>query len=119
MITERTIHFDNAREAQDLTGNGSGLLSKIGSTLSVQLTARDTWLKLEGEEDMVSRANGFFNAIRTARNNGALVRQHGIAFALLAYRDGREADLEKLFACRVDVATGKSPVFARTFGQMD
>ena len=40
-MTERTIHFDNAREAQDLTGPAEGYLAGLEKTFGVTAVARD------------------------------------------------------------------------------
>jgi len=118
-MAEKTIHFDNAREAQEVTGNGSALLGRIGEELGVRITSRDTWLRLEGGDEQVERAERFFHALRHARNRGSLLKEQGIRFALKAFEEGREEDLELLHGCRIDVSPGKPPVFPRTFGQRE
>ncbi len=114
---ETTVHFDNPREAQDLAGHGAGLLAAVARALRVQLTARDTWLKIEGEDAAVARAAQFYDTLRRARGRGVILRELGIAYALKAFTDGREAELEGVYASRIDVGAGKPPVFPRTFGQ--
>jgi phosphate starvation-inducible protein PhoH len=48
-MAERTIHFDNAREAQDVTGPREEYLPPLEATFGVTAVSRDLWLKLEGE----------------------------------------------------------------------
>ncbi len=55
MPTE-TLHFDNARLAQQLFNNDARNLSALERQLGVKATARDAWIKLEGENDAVTRA---------------------------------------------------------------
>jgi phosphate starvation-inducible PhoH-like protein len=117
MTTEKTIHFDNAREAHEITGNGASSLTRLGDVFSVAVTARDTWLRLQGEPDQVARAERFIECLRKARGHGRPLKEFGISYALNAFREGREEELEKLYQCRIDVCTGKPPVFPRTFGQ--
>ena len=114
---ETTIHFDNARETQDITGRRGDHLPRAARELGVRLASRDTWLKIEGEADAVTRAQRFFERLRAARRDGNLIREHTVAFALRAFVEGREDDLEQLYHCRIDVGTGKPSVFPRTFGQ--
>ena len=55
--------------------------------------------------------------MRKARSAGASLREHSILFALRAFEEGRQEELERLFDNRIDVSQDKPPVFPRTFGQ--
>ena len=46
-MPEKTIHFDNPREAQDLTGRRGEYLSRFEKALGVRMVTRDTWLKID------------------------------------------------------------------------
>ena len=116
-MPEKTIHFDNARESQDITGRRGEYLPRIEKSMDVRLTARDTWLRIEGPDEKVSAAERFFEGLRRARGSGAILREHGIQFALRAFREGREDDLNRLYDCRIEVGPGKAAIFPRTFGQ--
>ena len=114
---ETTVYFDNAREMQDITGRKGEYLSRMAHELHVRLTGRDIWLKLEGEEAAVDAAQRFVERLRTARRDGNVIREHTLVYALRAFAEGREGDLEKLYLCRLDVSPGKPAVYPRTFGQ--
>lgn len=116
-MAEETVHFDSAREAQDIAGKRMEWLPGIEQALGVRLTARDTWLRAEGEPARVASAVLFFEILRKARNAGILLREHTIRFALRAFLDGKEQQLLRLHDSRIDVSPGKPPVFPRTFGQ--
>jgi phosphate starvation-inducible PhoH-like protein len=117
-MAERTLYFDNARETQEILGRQGALLARLERDLGVALVSRDTWLKLEGEVAAVEKAYSFFENLRLARNRGAELREHGVLFALRAHCEGRSDDWQRMYTSRIDVAPGKPPVFARTFGQM-
>jgi phosphate starvation-inducible protein PhoH and related proteins len=116
-MIEETIHFANAREAQDITGDRLEILARIEKALQVRLTARDTWLRILGNEAHVVHAVRFFELLRRARNQGVTLKEHGIIYTLQQIQAGREVDLEELFRTRIEVAQGKAPIFPRTFGQ--
>jgi len=118
MTIEKTFHFDNPREAQELTGRQMEFLPLIEKTLGVSLTTRDTWLTISGEEKAVLLALEFLESIRGARNRGIPLREPGILFALNAFAEGRGKELQRLYITRIDVAPGKTPVFPKTFGQL-
>ena len=117
LMTDKTIHFDNRKEAQDVTGNGRSLLPRLGEALQVSLTARDMWLRIEGSEEHITRTERFFTCLREARNQGTMLTEQGILFALTAFLEGREEELTRLYQCRIQVSPGKPPIFPRTFGQ--
>ena len=116
-MAEETIHFDNAREVLDITGKRLEHLAQMEPALEVRLTSRDTWLQAEGAPEKVGAAIRFIELLRKARAAGISLREHTLLFALRAFLDGREQDLVRLHACRIDVTPGKAPVFPRTFGQ--
>ncbi|HBA83621.1 MAG TPA: phosphate starvation-inducible protein PhoH [Verrucomicrobia bacterium] len=116
-MSEKTIHFDNARETQDVIGKRGEFLFRIEKAFQVQIVSRDTWLRMEGEEAAIQETSRFFECMRKARNTGTALREHSIVFALRAFQEGRQTELERLFDSRIDVGAGKPPVFPRTFGQ--
>ena len=87
-MTEKTIHFDNAFEAAELTGAHSEILTTVEQALDVQLVSRDTWMRLEGEQENVAAADRFFQCLRKARNRGVALPQHSILFTLEAFQQG-------------------------------
>ena len=116
-MAERTIHFDNAREVQDITGTRGEYLPPLEQAFGVTAVSRDLWLKIEGEGAKVDAAGAFVEGLLRARNAGMFLNRHMVDYARQAYAEGRGADLDKLAGMRVDVAPGRAPVFPRTFGQ--
>ncbi len=115
-MKEATIHFSNAREARDLTGHPVEIMKRIESAFDVRLTARDAWLRVLGPEEQVEQACRFFELLRQARDQGVVLKEHGIVYTLQQVLAGREQDLNALYVSRIEVATGKAPIFPRTFG---
>ena len=114
-MSEQTLHFDNAREASDLTALPKETLSEVERVFDVSLTARDTWLKIEGEQ--AENAARFFEGLRAARDRGLPLNSLLVVHALKAFAEGREAVLESFTSMRIDVSPRKPPVFPRTAGQ--
>ncbi len=115
-MSELTLHFGNAQEAQDVLGGG-GIPRRIEKTFGVKLTVRDTWVKLDGEEKAVNRATRCLDCLRRARTEMGRLQRHTILYALKAFQDGRENEIEEMYAEAIPVGPGKSTVFPRTFGQ--
>lgn len=116
-MTEKTIHFDNATEAAELTGYHSEVLNTVETELDVHVVSRDTWVRVEGEAKNVDTVDRFFQCLRKARNRGAYRPEHSVQFTLEAFRQGREQDIERLLDSGIPVGRGKPNVFPRTFGQ--
>ncbi len=114
-MSEQTLHFDNAREASDLTALPPKTLAEVERVFGVSLTARDTWLKVEGER--ADDAARFFEKLRSARDRGLPLNGALVIHALDAFADGRETILESFASMRIDVSPRKAPVFPRTPGQ--
>ena len=55
MATE-TLHFENARVAQQLFNNEPRNLQSLETELGVKATSREGWIKLEGPADAIERA---------------------------------------------------------------
>jgi phosphate starvation-inducible PhoH-like protein len=116
-MTERIIHFEDASEAADFADSHSDVLTRVEQTLAVQVVARDTWVRLEGEADQVATAERFIACLRKARRRGAFLPGQSVAYTLDAFRRGRDREVEALFESGVQVGRGKPNVFPRTFGQ--
>ncbi len=116
-LIEKTLHFDNAREAHAITGHSPGLIARMEQVLGVKLTPRSAWLRLEGPAPAVEQAGRFFESLRAARDQGAWLQEQAIVYALRAIEDGHAAEWEELLRLRIEVGPGKPAVFPRTFGQ--
>ncbi|AKJ64215.1 PhoH family protein [Kiritimatiella glycovorans] len=116
MSTE-TLHFENPREVRDISGERHGMRERIGEALEVKLTARDLWLKIEGEDEAVRRAIRFFDGVRHVREEGVSISRQGLDYALSAFCSGREDVFARLSKIRVDVSPRMPSIFPRTLGQ--
>ncbi len=61
-----TLHYDNARIAQQLFNNNPKNLQMLEAHLGVKATSRDGWIKLDGGEADVARATGLFQSLESA-----------------------------------------------------
>jgi phosphate starvation-inducible protein PhoH and related proteins len=114
-MSDLTLHFDNAREASDITALPAKTTAEIERVFDVSLTARDTWLKIEGESP--GDAARFYEKLRDARERGLPLNRSLIEHALSAFMDGRENVLTSFASMRIDVSPRKAAIFPRTLGQ--
>jgi len=118
VITE-TLHFDSARAAQALYSQDDKNLRTLEAELGVKATARDGWIKLEGEIANVERAKRLFLALQKSHQDVGGARPREFSYALnLVKTEGADA-LDQLFANRVQTSAKKAPVTPKTVGQQN
>ena len=112
-----TLHFDNARIAQQLFNNNPKNLQMIEARLGVKATNRDGWIKLDGDEGDVARATGLFQSIETALKAGVAIRNRDFSYALnTVLSDGPEA-LDGLYSMMLQTSARKPVVHQMKLGQ--
>src|SRR5690349_21195605 len=116
MPTE-TLHFENARVAQQLFNNDSRNLDAIEQQLGVKATSREGWIKLEGAADALERAKHLFISLEGSLKAGTPVRNREFAHALNVVKHEGVATLKDLMSDRVLTHERKPGVTAKTVGQ--
>src|SRR3954454_3256039 len=80
-VTE-TLHYENARQAQQLFNNDTRNLKALEEQLGVKATAREGWIKLDGAADAVQRAKQLFQYLENSIKSGSPVRSREFDYAL-------------------------------------
>jgi phosphate starvation-inducible protein PhoH and related proteins len=112
-----TLHFENARLAQQLFNNDPRNLQLLDTELSVKATARDGWIRLDGPSQGVDRARELFQLLERAIQAGTAIRNRDFAYALhVVITEGAEA-LQSLFRERIQTSTRKAAINPKTLGQ--
>ena len=112
-----TLHFENARLAQQLFNNDSRNLRMLEERLEVKVTAREGWIKLEGAPDAIERARQLFQSLEHSLRSGSPVRNREFAQALNVVKDEGIATLKSLFSERIQTSSKKAQVTPKTVGQ--
>ncbi len=114
-----TLEFDSARALQATYGGDEKLLRELEGRLSVKVTTRDGWLRIEGEPAGVERANRVFDQLRDAVRRGVVVGRHEFNYALKSVEADEAAGegLGRLLETRIQCSSRKAPVNPRTAGQ--
>jgi len=112
-----TLHFDNARIAQQIFNNNPKNLQMLEARLGVKATNRDGWIKLDGDEADVARATGLFQSLEIALKAGVAIRNRDFSYALnTVLSDGPEA-LDGLYSIMLQTSARKPVVHPKTLGQ--
>jgi phosphate starvation-inducible protein PhoH and related proteins len=116
MPTE-TLHFENARLAQQLYNNEPRNLQSLEDQLGVKATSREGWIKLEGEADAIERARQLFLLLESSLKAGTPVRNREFSHALSILRHEGASTLKDLMSDRIQTSEKKPGVTAKTVGQ--
>src|SRR5213082_1430352 len=116
-MASETLHFENARQAQQLFNSDPRNLQALEEQLEVKATARDGWIKLEGSTEAVERARQMFQLLESSVKSGSPVRNREFAYALTVVKNEGASALKSLFDERIQTSTKKAPVTPKTVGQ--
>ncbi|HEY6168848.1 MAG TPA: PhoH family protein [Verrucomicrobiae bacterium] len=116
MPTE-TLHFENARLAQQLYNSEPKNLQHLEEQLGVKTTSREGWIKLEGEAENVERAKQLFQLLEGSVKAGSHIRNRDFTQALNVVCHEGVAELKSLFSERILTSTKKAAVTPKTSGQ--
>jgi phosphate starvation-inducible PhoH-like protein len=113
-----TLEFENARIAQSLYGGDPKLLKDLEARLGVRTTARDGWIRLEGEKPAVDRARNVFDQLQNAARQGVVIQRQEFLQALDSVSPDASAEpLSSLIETKLHCSPRKPPVGPRTAGQ--
>jgi phosphate starvation-inducible PhoH-like protein len=116
MPTE-TLHFDNARIAQQLFNSDPHNLDALEKQLGVKATVRDGWIKLDGSADGLDRAKQLFVSLEASLKAGSPVKNREFTHALNVVKNEGVTTLKDLMNDRVQTHERKPGVTAKTVGQ--
>src|SRR5438309_8565559 len=116
MATE-TLHFENARLAQQLYNNDPRNLQALDHQLGVKATSREGWIKLEGDTDDLERAKHLFLLLENSLKAGTPVRSREFSHALNIVKHEGVSTLKDILTDRIQTSEKKPSVTAKTVGQ--
>ncbi len=116
-MTKETLHFDNARFAQQLFANDPKNLHLLEERLGIKAVARDGWIRLEGDNSPVQRAVQLIRSLEERAQAGDRIDRPTFLNAIsVVDHDGAEA-LKSLGSERVQTSQKKSSIVPKTLGQ--
>jgi phosphate starvation-inducible PhoH-like protein len=116
-MASETLHFENARLAQQLYNNDPRNLQALEAQLGVKATSREGWIKLEGEADALDRAKHLFLLLEDAVKVGSAVRNREFSHALSIVKQEGVSMLKDIMSDRILTSDKKASVTAKTVGQ--
>ena len=112
-----TLHYENARFAQQLFNHEPRNLASLEAELGVKATAREGWIKLDGPADGVERAKQLFASLENLLKAGSPVKNREFTHALSVIKHEGGETLQHMMSDRVHTHDRKPGVVAKTMGQ--
>lgn len=116
-MSAETLHFENARLAQQLFNNDPRNLQTLENTLGIKATSREGWIKLEGEPEAIERAKQMFLLLEDSVKAGTPVRNREFANALNVITNEGASALKDLLSDRIQTSPKRGSVTPKTLGQ--
>ncbi|NQU09488.1 PhoH family protein, partial [bacterium] len=116
-MSNETLHFENARQAQALYANESKNLRLLEDLFGLKVTARDGWISLDGEPRDIERAKSLFQQLQAVLDRGSTIHRQEFSQAVSAASRGEPVPFQELSEERVEVSARKRMVVPKTLGQ--
>ena len=116
MATE-TLHFGNARFAQQLFNHEPRNLATLEPELGVKATSREGWINVEGAAADIERAKHLFASLESLLKAGSPVKNREFLHALNVVKHEGGTMLKDMVSDRVMTHERKAGVTAKTVGQ--
>ena len=116
-MPSETLHFENARFAQQLLNNDAQNLHALEQILGVKATTREGWIKLEGSTEAIDRAKQLFQLLESSLKSGNPVRGRDFSHALNVVQHEGVTALLDLYSERIQTSVKKANVVPKTVGQ--
>ncbi|MDF2375210.1 MAG: PhoH family protein [Verrucomicrobiales bacterium] len=131
-MPEQTIEFESPHFLHSLFADNVNLLREMGDSLGIGVATRDSWVKLQGEDQAVRAGASVFEDLETARRRGGEITPHSFRYALNAAKESMDMELNEkppveksgsrvstLFEHRLLAGGSKPPVTPRTKTQLE
>jgi len=116
-VATETLHFENARFAQQLFNHEPGNLALLETELGVKATAREGWIKLDGTATDIERAKHLFASLESLLKAGSPVKNREFMHSLNVVKHEGGTTLKEMVSDRVTTHERKPGVTAKTVGQ--
>ena len=114
-----TLQYESARQAQQLFDNNPANLRLLQDELDIQATSREGWIKLEGDDDNLTRARDVFSSLKDQLDSGQRPRQRDLLKAIQTVKENGGEALRGLKGHSIMTSPRKPQVIPKTIGQKD
>ena len=114
-----TLHYESARQAQQLYDNDPNNLRLLQVELEVQATSRDGWIRLEGDQNSIDRAKEVFGSLQVLLDSGQRPGKIEFVQTVETVKENGVDALKSLGEDRIPTSPRKAVVTPKTLGQRE
>lgn len=125
-MPEKTLEFESPHFLHSLFADDVSLLREMGQRLGVTVTTRDSWVKLEGDDQKIELGAAVLEDLEKARRKGGAISGHSFRYAVDSAIKGMEnpgggsaSGVAGLFEHQLLVGGTKPAVTPRTQTQLE
>ncbi|MBK9991708.1 MAG: PhoH family protein [Verrucomicrobia bacterium] len=116
-MPSKTLRFPSPRHLHQLYAGREENLAYAEQHLGAKLISRDDWLKIEGDEKDVARADALFGFLNDARAQGVAIRTPDFHRFVDSIARGEIDRLKALFGEPLVISTQRKTIVPKTLGQ--
>ena len=116
-MSSKTLYYQNPRHLHQLYCGREENLLAVEQTFNVKLATREDWLKIDGTDTEIARAEGFFTFLSEGRQQGLTLRNMEFAQLLEGFARGEDSQMRRLFSEPLVISTNRKSIVPKTIGQ--
>jgi phosphate starvation-inducible PhoH-like protein len=116
-VPSKTLYYQNPRHLHQLYCGREENLLAVEQAFNVKLATREDWLKIDGAENEIARAEGFFTFLNEGRQQGLTLRNMEFAQLLEGFARGEDSQMRRLFSEPLVISTNRKSIVPKTIGQ--
>ena len=117
VVPSKTLYYQNPRYLHQLYCGREENLLAVEQAFHVKLATREDWLKIDGTDADIARAEGFFAFLNEGRQQGLTLRAVDFAQLLDGFARDDGAQLRSLFSDPLVITTNRKSIVPKTIGQ--
>jgi phosphate starvation-inducible PhoH-like protein len=116
-VPSKTLYYQNPRHLHQLYCGREENLLAVEQAFNVKLATREDWLKIDGTDTEIARAEGFFTFLSEGRQQGLTLRNMEFAQLLEGFSRGEDSQMRRLFSEPLVISTNRKSIVPKTIGQ--
>ena len=116
-MPSKTLYYQNPRHLHQLYCGREENLLAVEQAFNVKLATREDWLKIDGADAEIARAEGFFTFLNEGRQQGLTLRNMEFAQLLEGFARGEDSQMRRLFSEPLVISTNRKSIVPKTIGQ--
>ena len=116
-MPSKTLYYQNPRHLHQLYCGREENLLAVEQAFNVKLATREDWLKIDGTDAEIARAEGFFTFLSEGRQQGLTLRNMEFVQLLEGFARGEDSQMRRLFSEPLVISTNRKSIVPKTIGQ--